>query len=192
MKLMCKFECSIGLKVAWRQRKDTWMKTEVSFVFLVTVEGLPVTNWTDYVGFSCNSPQPFLPPSLLRTFHLCFFQACFFFGFFSDLVPNVCKRGTFLTPSKIAFHVFSSAVSASCSLIPTSGPSWYEAFSPRCYCCCLLVLLLFSKLHLWRTKLFNSNMNPVVCLPTRGGEGDKAASVVQVWTSSRLTGRVPD
>lgn len=109
------------------------------------------------------------------------------FRIFPDVIPNVCKRGTFLTPSKIAFPVFSSGVSASCSLIPTSGPSWYEAFSSRCYCCCLLVLLLFSKLHLWRTKLFNSNMNPVVCLSTRGGEGDKAASVVQVWTSSRLT-----
>lgn len=61
IKLMCKFECPIGLKVACRERENTWVKTEVSFVLLVTVEGLPVTNWTDYVEFSCLSCQPFLP-----------------------------------------------------------------------------------------------------------------------------------
>lgn len=185
---MCKFECSIGLKVACRERTSTSMKTDVSFFFPVTVEGLPVANWMDYVGFSCNSCQPFLPNPSSAPFVSVFLKPDSpGFRIFPDLIPNVCKRGTFLTPSKIAFPVFSSGVSAACSLIPTSGPSWYEAFSSRCYCCCLLVLLLFSKLHLWRTKLFNSNMNPVVCLSTRGGEGDKAASVVQVWTLSRLT-----
>lgn len=50
-----------------------------------------------------------------------------------------------------------------------------------------MVLLLFSKLHLWRTKPFSSNMNPAVCLSTGGGERDKAASVVYRWTWSRLT-----
>ena len=71
------------------------------------------------------------------------------------------------------------------SLIPTSGLCWYEACRARCYCWCLLVLLLFSKLHLWRTKPFSSNMNPAVCLSTGGGE-DKAASVVYRWTGSRF------
>lgn len=56
-------------------------------------------------------------------------------------------------------------------LIPTSGLCWYEACCRRCYCWCLLVLLLFWKLHLWRTKPFSSNMNSTVCLSTgeRGG-----------------------
>lgn len=184
---MCKFECSIGLKLACRERTSTSMKAGVSFVFPVTMEGLPVANWTDYVGFSCNSCQPFGPIPSLHLSSVFLKPDSPVFRIFPDLIPNVCQRGTFLTPSKIAFPVFSSGVSASCSLIPTSGPSWYEAFSSWCYCCCLLVLLLFSKLHLWRTKLFNSNMNPVVCRSTRGGEGDKEASVVQVWTSSCLT-----
>lgn len=48
-----------------------------------------------------------------------------------------------------------------------------------------MVLLLFSKLHLWRTKPFSSNMNPTVCLSTGGGDRDKAASVVYHWTWSR-------
>lgn len=84
-----------------------------------------------------------------------------------------CQQGTFLSS-------FPFAVSSSWSLIPTSGSSWYEAFCPRCYCWCLLVLLLFSKLHLWRTKPFNSNMNPAACLSTRGREGDKALKAVSV------------
>lgn len=50
-----------------------------------------------------------------------------------------------------------------------------------------MVLLLFSKLHLWRTKPFSSNMNPAVCVSTGGGERDKAASVVYRWTWSHST-----
>lgn len=92
-----------------------------------------------------------------------------------------CPQHSFITFSFISFPFVSR------SLIPTSGFCWYEACRPWRYCWCLLVLLLFSKLHLWRTKPFSSNMNPAVCLSTGGGERDKAASVVYRWTRSRLT-----
>lgn len=111
IKLMCKFECSIGLKEACRERKNTWIKTEVSFVFLVTVEGL--TNWMDYVGFSCISCQPFLPPpSSAPFFSICFLSLILpLFIFFTELILHVCKRHFFplaemhFMPSPLPFRL---------------------------------------------------------------------------------------
>lgn len=118
--MLCKFECVIGLRVAQRERKNTCMKTEVSFVFLMTVGGLPVTNCMDYVGFSCISCQPLLPS-----------PPCIFFPKLDCPIICIFHRSNssglqtkhFFAISRVAFYVSSFAVSASCFLIPTSGCS---------------------------------------------------------------------
>lgn len=53
------------------------------------------------------------------------------------------------------------------------GVYWY------CYC--------FQSSIYGEQKPFNSNMNPAVCLSSRGGERDKAAFEVSYWTHSQST-----
>lgn len=92
-----------------------------------------------------------------KSFIVFFFKCFFFFGRFLYSVHFP------IPPSPFVFPLL---------LIPTSGFRRYEAFRPWRYCRRLLVLLLFSKLHLWRTKPFNSNMNSAVCLADEwGGRG---------------------